>query len=279
MILLLIAATASAIFRSSKLLKHKMQRKRQALARNFAVKGVISGPANTGQPGVTTYSGIESPSTRSGVETLTFPGAKSTDVPWEFKQCLGNPDFWVNGLGVWQDDFPGDEKGVVKIQFQCARRENYKIYTRRHELGKDNLGAEVPLQECPDEDLGHGVKSHRWIVGMKIVTGGESIGIVQIIPICQGAHEQTGCPRNRPILMDYITVSTFDWKIHQNDNNGWQLSREVKCDEGKAVCGISTKYNEDQKEKDPGLTSIAIDCCPFPPAGTLDAKKCPVAET
>lgn len=261
-ILILIAAAASAVSFSSKSLKNKLERKRQALTQKVR-RGAVSGGPNA-DPLF---------SLRPGAKITVFGDQEENQVPWDEATCTGQQHTWVSGLGVWQDDNTENPKGVTGVEIRCARRNQNAIITSYSATSGRLTGTKVALRECPDHDLGDGKYGHRWMVGMRVVYGDHFIGIVQIIPICQAAHERT-CANNLPTYLEHIALEAFDWSKHIFQNTGWR-DETYLCDEGKAVCGFATKYNELRYlTHDPGVTSVAFACCPYPAAGTLDPKRC-----
>lgn len=247
--LTLIVATASAISYPSKLLKRKMQRKRQAQARtggNVAVTGVADGGSRS-EPW----------------KFLNYPDNDETHSyypSWEFQRtgtwstldwCPSNT--WAIGMGNWQDDNRADPKGVTNVEFFC---EKYRQQTLSPNDPPKVIsaglkrGSAVPRGNCPQG---------KWIVGLRVISGNDSVGIVQLIPICQVPYD-LDCAFNAPYFNEDLTIEAYDSRVHFFDG-GW-TETDLKCSSGKAVCGVAGIFNHPYRiNNESGLATIKIGCC------------------
>lgn len=248
--LLLLVATATAISDPVKLLKHKV---RQAHARkvggeNIALKGLANG-------GSKSYARARDQVDSEGATSHTFE--KRGEIPeatWTRSiNCTRNA--FAKGMGVWQDPkgfLNLDGKGVTKVKFRCTGHPNRRyIYSHSIDSGVEK-GTEVPVVNC-------NVRSR--ITGVTVIYGGPSLGIVQLIPMCQ-IPNYDGNEANRPGHYHNVTIDAYNWDIQKPED--W-IADDLQCEHDKAVCGFQTKDDKPALAQDEaGVVGIRIFCCHWP---------------
>ena len=113
-------------------------------------------------------------------------------------------------------------------------------------------GTEVPVVNC-------NVLSR--ITGVKVIYGGPSLGIVQLIPICLIPNYDGNRP-NEPGYYYNVTIAPYIWDIKKPE--GWE-AHDLQCEHNRAVCGFETKDDTPAWHRDEaGTVGIRIFCCYWP---------------
>ena len=158
---------------------------------------------------------------------------------------------------MWQDPKGGfglDEKGVTKVKLHCTRHPNVRnVYDHYIARGVEK-GTEVAVVDC-------NVRSR--ITGFTVISGGPSVGIVQLVPLCQ-IPNYDGNEANRPGHYHNVTIDAYNWDTIQPKPEDWNAD-DIQCEHDKAVCGFQVK--EDRRaytEDEAGVVGFKIFCCPWP---------------
>ena len=187
-----------------------------------------------------------------GASEKRFEKMESTRAEWHTpKLCHLNS--WVKGMAVYQDGGSGegsDEKGVTSVKVRC-RRQVFGPVVYPHTISSgEPLGQFVPRVNC---------KGRAWMTGVRAIWGGNSVGISQLVPICQIPNYE-GNGANEPGYYYNVTIPKYNWETHQDA--GWEV-HDLKCEADKAVCGFAIKNDWPLAQDLAGVMGLLIRCCHF----------------
>jgi len=169
---------------------------------------------------------------------------------------------YVRGFRTWQDDTYLDHKGLTKVALFCQVWGGSGI-PKWIESGLPNIGRPTEPRFCS--------RRNQFVVGVRVVDGGPSLGKVELRLICDvpnwSTTEEAQRGEAKPAPEELSNpLPAFKWETH-GERSGWVMGPEQRCKENQAVCGLNTKVDAHQgyMSDDSGIIEIRWGCCDFPP--------------
>lgn len=235
---------------------------------------VIAASARHMRMKVVTRTIVSEPHAQPANPAHSFAGAS-----WGSRSlCPGNS--FARSIHEFQDwdVLPKDHHGLTQVKLYCRvpyQRNCDSATCKWIRSGESNIGI-LGLSDYGDIDKGIKTCPHerQFLTGIQPTFGGVDYGVFRMRGICDVPNWETTPEAKKGDAKPAVhKLRDTDDTSHiiiagpggSHDVDSMEVGAEKKCPSGTAICGITTKFDDqDHTEDDAGITEIKISCCTFP---------------